>query len=275
MNSNPKVSCIIACFEVDLAELESSVRSVLNQSYENREIVIQNGCMAQNLIEIANLSKQVKVFNEPDDGIYHAFNLALEKTEGDIIHFLGSGDVLCNQDLYRIVIESFFKSQAYMINVGLRRVPSSSKVEKIKNFYYQPEMYQEKKYGRPVVPMHPDLFTREFVFKEVKFDSSYKSAGDIKWMIEVIQKFGMPVGFEIYGVEMQAEGLSSNPRAYEFNVSENLRILADFRFRGRGWYVIMYRAFFVFRRFFIGFFGYSVYRRFADQCKSLFCRVRL
>ena len=97
MDDMDKVSVITICYNAE-KEIEKTLVSVLNQTYEKLEYVIVDGQSKDNTLEIINsvLSKypnrDVKLSSEPDNGIYDAMNKGIQKATGEWINFMNAGD---------------------------------------------------------------------------------------------------------------------------------------------------------------------------------------
>lgn len=90
---NPEFSIIIAVFN-GANFLESTLRSVINQTYANYELIIIDGGSSDGTLNIIkkyepNISYWL---SEPDQGIYDAWNKGIAKSRGQWIAFLGAGD---------------------------------------------------------------------------------------------------------------------------------------------------------------------------------------
>lgn len=84
----PLVSVIVTTFNPGSVELETSVRSILNQSYRNLEVIIIDDASGPEGQEIVNrvgaMDERVRVVHAPQNGgTYRARNLGLAIAEGD------------------------------------------------------------------------------------------------------------------------------------------------------------------------------------------------
>ena len=73
--------------------ITETVRSVLKQDYRDFEYLIIDGNSSDKTVEIVtNLikksDKDVKLFSEPDLGIYNAMNKGIQKASGDFVIFI-------------------------------------------------------------------------------------------------------------------------------------------------------------------------------------------
>ena len=71
-----------------------TINSVLEQSFQNFEYIIIDGGSSDGSVEvIKKYESQIDYWvSEPDKGVYNAMNKGIEKTMGDYINFMNSGD---------------------------------------------------------------------------------------------------------------------------------------------------------------------------------------
>ena len=87
--------------------MERTILSLINQEYRNKEIIIVDGGSTDSSIDIIN--KYINLINifisERDSGIYDAMNKGINHASGNYLYFIGSDDVLLNdQILYNVSI---------------------------------------------------------------------------------------------------------------------------------------------------------------------------
>jgi glycosyltransferase involved in cell wall biosynthesis len=92
--SRPLISIITVVYNGD-KYLEQTIKSVLNQSYENIEYIIVDGGSSDNTLDIIKKydNEIYHWISEKDDGIYDAWNKGLTFASGDWIGFLGADDI--------------------------------------------------------------------------------------------------------------------------------------------------------------------------------------
>tara|TARA_B100000989_G_scaffold271089_1_gene227630 strand:+ start:1309 stop:2046 length:738 start_codon:yes stop_codon:yes gene_type:complete len=90
--------------------LNQNILSVQSQKYKNFEHIIVDGNSKDNTIKIINSHKRSVKFikNKKDKGLYHAMNVGIKKSSGDIIGILNSDDIYFKNTL-KIVNEYFNK----------------------------------------------------------------------------------------------------------------------------------------------------------------------
>lgn len=111
MNDAPLISIIIPVFNAGKT-LQSTIESILGQSYKNIELIIVDGESVDNTKDIiAQYKKNIDIFIcEKDNGIYDAMNKGIIVANGDWLLFLGGDDVLFNSEiLTSIFIDSNFE----------------------------------------------------------------------------------------------------------------------------------------------------------------------
>ena len=110
MKYAPLISIIIPVFNAGKT-LQSTIESILGQSYENFELIIVDGESVDNTKDIiTQFQKNIDIFIcEKDNGIYDAMNKGIIAANGDWLLFLGGDDVLYNSEiLTSIFIDSNF-----------------------------------------------------------------------------------------------------------------------------------------------------------------------
>ncbi len=99
---NPLVTVITPVFN-NVSDIGNCIRSVANQSFENKEhLIIDGGSTDGTLEEIVSLAKtykHLKYVSESDDGIYEAMNKGIAQSNGSWLYFLGSDDELYDDNI--------------------------------------------------------------------------------------------------------------------------------------------------------------------------------
>lgn len=95
--------------------------SVMEQRFEDYELIIQDGLSSDNTLEvIKNIQNKyplqaIKIFSEQDNGIYDAMNKATLNASGQWIYFLGSDDYLYTKDVLDVVHKAISKRDTDII----------------------------------------------------------------------------------------------------------------------------------------------------------------
>lgn len=99
-----KLSVIIPVYNVE-NYLADCIKSVLNQSFQDFELILVNDGSTDNSLQICNYYKEldtrIKVFNKENGGVSTARNLGLENSNGEWIYFVDADDSV-NEGLFDI-----------------------------------------------------------------------------------------------------------------------------------------------------------------------------
>jgi len=93
--NKPLVSVIVNCFNGE-KYLKEALASVLNQSYENWEIIFWDNRSTDNSKNILNSFKDSRIkyfFAEKHTTLYQARNLAIKKSNGELLAFIDADDI--------------------------------------------------------------------------------------------------------------------------------------------------------------------------------------
>lgn len=172
-----KVSIVTVSYNAEKT-IGRTIRSVLNQSFNDVQYVFVDGGSSDNTVTIIkeyekmlNVKKiSTVVISEPDNGIYDAMNKSLSYCTGEWVQFLNADDYLCDNK----VLENIFSKECYS-NVSCiygNTINKCDDKEYIKKAYDISAIY----YRVPLI--HQAAFVRLSVMKQFRFDLSYEYAAD-------------------------------------------------------------------------------------------------
>ncbi len=109
----PKISIVIASFNQGHF-IEKTIISIINQQYNNYEIIVIDGASKDNTIEILKkYNKYIRFWvSEPDKGQTDAINKGFTKATGDLICFQNSDDVF-HPNCFINIAKSFIKNPLF------------------------------------------------------------------------------------------------------------------------------------------------------------------
>ena len=89
-----KISIIVPCYNME-QYIEETLISILNQKYENLELIIVDGLSSDNTLNIiSKYEKQISLLiSEKDNGQYNAINKGMSFATGDILAWLNADDI--------------------------------------------------------------------------------------------------------------------------------------------------------------------------------------
>jgi len=103
------LSIIIATFNA-AKTLHIALESIKDQFLQDWECIIVDGGSKDETINIikkyCNIDSRFRYISEPDNGIYDAFNKGWKMAKGEWIYYLGSDDVLTQDGLEKLIINS-------------------------------------------------------------------------------------------------------------------------------------------------------------------------
>lgn len=139
---NPLISVIIPIYNVE-TYLHQCVNSVLNQTYENLEIILVDDGSPDNCPEIcdefATIDKRIKVIHKINGGLSDARNAGLSASTGEFILFLDSDDYWIGSDSIKELSEFLDKQ------------------EKVDIIYFDRVTFYENRHGKNIVPKEYNL----------------------------------------------------------------------------------------------------------------------
>ncbi|MDC0075630.1 glycosyltransferase [Candidatus Thioglobus sp.] len=208
--NNKKIGPLISIITVvrnDVANIEETILSVINQNYENIEYIVIDGESNDGTVDIIRkFESSIQYWiSEPDKGIYYAMNKGADIAKGDFITFMNSADRYLTTDVFDNITEACFIPTIYKTHLG------KDNLVKLRN----------KKHSIPYC--HQGI-----VFKNmnIKYDLQYKYAADYDYFL----KHGYDVlPFSSSGkVFYDNRGLSSN--SWEARKELSLIIKKNFGF---------------------------------------------
>ncbi|GAA6174011.1 glycosyltransferase [Colwellia sp. KU-HH00111] len=96
MNNNPKISVILPMYNAE-DHIQQAVDSILNQTYDNFELIIINdGSTDRSLETISQLysnNEKVKIFDQTNHGLIYTLNKAIDIADGELIARMDADDI--------------------------------------------------------------------------------------------------------------------------------------------------------------------------------------
>lgn len=169
-----KVSVITVCRNEK--NIRYTCESVVNQTFQDFEWIVIDGCSTDNTLEIINeYEKKIDVLiSEPDKGIYSAMNKGINKANGEWLIFLNGGDQFNN--FY--VLEKVFLNQNYDGVSVLYGNEERFLADGRNTIYYVPELIPKYFMCYQAFP-HQSMFYRKYMFEKYGgYDETYRITGD-------------------------------------------------------------------------------------------------
>lgn len=183
----PKVTVVTAVYNGE-QYLEQTIKSVLQQTYNNIEYIIIDGDSTDNTLScIQKYNDRIAYWlSEPDTGIYDAWNKAVSLANGDWIAFVGADDILLPQavQLYINHIKQMNNPLLEFVSAKVQLVNSSLKPLEIKGAPWSWQRFRKFMDVGHVGALHKaSLFKKHGLF-----DISFRIAADYEFLLRPREK---------------------------------------------------------------------------------------
>jgi glycosyltransferase involved in cell wall biosynthesis len=207
-----KISIITATYNSDKT-IESTIQSVLSQTYPNIEHVLIDGASKDNTLAIVQNYQinhpSIRYISEPDKGIYDALNKGVQVASGDIVGFLHSDDYFENELVIEQIINTFQLQQCDGVYGDLRYVSSENTKKVIR--YWKSRDFNSVLIKNGWMPAHPTLFLKKEVYeKHGLFDLDFKIAADYDFMLRILKDESLTFSYLPHVITNMRVGGASN-----------------------------------------------------------------
>ena len=218
---NKKVSVIIPCYNCE-KYLEEGIKSILNQSYKNIELIIVDDGSTDKSIEIANKysSKgKLHLIQQEHCGVSVARNLGIKKSTGDYIFFMDADDTL-NERCIEKLVEYADKENAEMViirqpNKFTGKPEGVNSTRSIKRFSGTEAAIEMLSY-KIVIASWGRLYDRRFLLeKNIEFDTSLR--------------YGEGFNFSIEAMLASSNVVITNEELYNYRVDSTTSVMSTLR----------------------------------------------
>ena len=190
MHQVPKVSVITVVYN-GIAHLEQTIRSVINQTYENIEYIIIDGGSTDGTVELLEKYDEYIDYwvSEKDSGIYDAMNKGISKATGEIVGLINADDWY-EKDAVANVVENFINSNSDVVHGSMRIIKESgdSFVKKVET--------DLSTFSKGMLLNHPTVFVKRTLYERYGyFNTNYKIVADwelmLRWWLQGISFVGV------------------------------------------------------------------------------------
>jgi putative colanic acid biosynthesis glycosyltransferase len=181
-------NCLVSIITISrnhCSSLQKTLDSVRSQCYQHIEHIVVDGDSTDGSRELLNSyshSKVYKFLSEPDTGISNAFNKGLDKSTGDLIFFLNSGDVLYSGTVISEVVDSYMTNK-WKFAVGTT-VTTTLTGEPI---FYQPPQLSSRYLRYFMFLPHQGVFCETALHKSYHYDECVKISMDYDLFLRMLK----------------------------------------------------------------------------------------
>lgn len=186
MKNRPLFSIITVCYNCE-SSIAKTMKSVLEQGYEDYEYIIVDGASKDKTVNIIKqfepiFNGKLKWSSEPDKGIYDAFTKGVNLASGKFVWIVNSDDYIMPDALNYIatIYGNLSNDNAPIISGAMNFVDSEGNIKKV---CMSKEADLEKAFRRDDIGVtHPATIVPKYVYDKIgAFDIKYRLAGDVDW----------------------------------------------------------------------------------------------
>lgn len=189
----PLISVITVCFNAQ-NHIERTFRSICGQTYTNIEYLIIDGKSRDNTLSTIKKLKgeypnrNIKVYSEPDHGIYDAMNKGLDHATGDFVWFINAGDCIRdNSTTENFVLKTRSLACVPKVIYGETMLVDEHGKELGLRAHRAPKILNWKSFKRGMLVCHQSILVNRIIAPTYKW-RKFGGASDIDWVIEALKR---------------------------------------------------------------------------------------
>lgn len=221
-----KISIVTPTFN-SAATLKDTLESILQQSYQDYEVLLQDAGSSDGTVDIAQrylprFGERLKIVSAPDKGLYDGFNKGVQRATGDIVGVLNSDDFYTSDNVLETIAKSFEDNLAIdAVYADVHYVDSSDLTKPVR--FYSSKKFNRKRIEMGYMPAHPTFYVRRECYEKYGyFDLDYKVAADFENLLRMIYVHNIKTLYvEQDWVTMRTGGASSS------GLKSHVRIIKD------------------------------------------------
>jgi len=183
-----KITIITVSYNSDKT-IETTFKSLLEQTYSNIEYIVIDGGSTDNTLNIAKKYSSIIsiLISEQDNGLYDAMNKGIKLASGDIIGLINSDDLFCDPDAISKVVKEFEKNKNLDSVYADLFYVAEMDINKISRRWVS-GIQRKFKYGWH--PAHPTFYIKKTIYDRFGlFDLSFRLAADFEIMLRFLEKY--------------------------------------------------------------------------------------
>jgi len=249
-----KISIITVCYNSE-KYIRSTIESVLNQTYENIEYIVIDGCSNDGTVSIIKeyepkFNGRMKWISEPDKGIYDAMNKGIKMATGDVVGILNSDDFYIENTVIEQVADTFTQNKETQIVFGDVLFVKPDNLDKTVR-YYRSKNFTPKRFRFGFMPAHPTFFTYKTNFDKIGYYKiKYTIAADFELLLRFMLLNKLKYNYiPLVFMKMRTGGIST--KSYKSKIILNKEIARACKENG-----IKTNMFYIYSKYFIKIFEF-------------------
>jgi len=249
-----KISIITVCYNSE-KYIRSTIESVLNQTYENIEYIVIDGCSKDGTVAITKeyepkFNGRMKWISESDKGIYDAMNKGIKMATGDVVGILNSDDFYIENTVIKQVVDTFVQNKETQIVFGDVLFVNPDNLDKTVR-YYRSKNFTPKRFRFGFMPAHPTFFTYKTNFDKIGYYKiKYTIAADFELLLRFMLLSKLKYKYiPLVFMKMRTGGIST--KSYKSKIILNKEIARACKENG-----IKTNTFYIYSKYFIKIFEF-------------------
>ncbi len=182
---NPIFSIITVTFNAAKV-IQPTLDSIKEQDFCDFEHLIVDGASNDNTLEIARNAEipQMRIYSEPDNGLYDAMNKSIALAKGQFLIFLNAGDSFASKESLRHLSEH--ATPGTDIIYGQTQIVNNKREVIGKRHLTAPKHLTADSFKHGMLVCHQAFVTRRDIAP--LYDLNYRFSADFDWCIKCLKK---------------------------------------------------------------------------------------
>ena len=238
-----KISIITATYN-SAATVRDTIESVLRQTHQNWELIIEDGVSKDDTLAIVReyepqCKGRMRIFSEKDEGLYDAMNRGIARATGDVVGILNSDDFYHDEHVMEDV-NSAMEGQPVDCVYGDLKFVQANNTRRVMRIW-KGSQHENGAFLRGWHPAHPTFYVKSIWFERFgAFNLQYAVSADFELMLRFIEKGQIRNAYlDRYFVKMRMGGESTKSIHNIITGNKNiLRAIRDNGFKPTRFYLI-------------------------------------
>lgn len=237
----PTLSIITVTYNAEQV-LETTLQSVISQTYHHIEYILIDGASKDRTLAIAEKYRDriQLLISEPDRGLYDAMNKGIALATGEYVCFLNAGDSFHQDDTLQQMMQSIKGRELPDVLYGETALVDSKGHFLRMRRLSAPEVLTWKSFRQGMLVCHQAFIARRTLMQP--YNLSYRYSADFDWCIHILKKAETVHNTHLTLIDYQDEGMTTQNR--KASLMERFRIMVH---HYGLWSTVMHHAWFVFR----------------------------
>ena len=179
-----KISVVTASYNSE-ATIGFTIESFLRQKHPEKELLVVDGASRDATLKIVESfgSSAIRVFSEPDKGVYDAMNKGFRLFSGDAIGFLNSDDTFHDDDVLGDIASGLAGADIVYGDLNMVTDHLTKRIARV----WRGGTFRRYSFQLGWVPPHPTFYMRREVAQKVgDHDLSYVTTADYDYMLRAL-----------------------------------------------------------------------------------------